>query len=178
MNLIANTTIVIQMITMILAPIEMLHGNEVDDMEADLHAEVNFQSDIENEVKVINDVNNSNINHNETRFEDNPLDINVDPEKTAKMRVEPKARSVDYAEAFENMRRGNPKANIYAIVDGISYDHIVSVEKTSNGTLLMVKTEYNGYEEEHVFKVEDIDKMAIRSSRKGSKNITIPKGWK
>jgi hypothetical protein len=88
--------------------------------------------------------------------------------------VDPKALSVDYEAAFWYLRKNHPDSTIYAIVDGISYDHIVNVKTMPQKTLVMFTMQAYGAPVMKVFKVEEIEEFGIRNTIKKAVRINFP----
>lgn len=77
--------------------------------------------------------------------------------------LDPKQRAFDFEEAFKILRKQNPGANTFFIVEGISINHVVGFEVMSNGTLVLLTVETSrGGVETRVVKAEDITEIGQR----------------
>ncbi len=104
------------------------------------------------------------------------FDFGSDHSQTEKTVVEPKDRAEDFEEAFKALKRANPDAKIYAIVEGQSVEDVVDLQVMPNGTLLVLTIRYGRQEETRVVKVEEVDYLGHRGFKRESP-IRYPDGW-
>ncbi len=71
-------------------------------------------------------------------------------------------RASDYEEAFKQLKEAFPQGRFYAIIGGISMDHIVDVKAMPKQSLLLIRTERKGKASAKVVKVEDIQELGMR----------------
>lgn len=119
---------------------------------------------------------NTNTNVNTLTHKDNVLDINantyVDTFKSTEINAERRAR--DYEEAFYRLHKSHPSSNIYAIVKGISIDHISDMSLMPDESLVIISYGRGGYPRQKVVKVEEIEELGIRSIAKSPVRVYFP----
>lgn len=105
------------------------------------------------------------------------LDLSINPYDSNSVEVEVQARADDFVEAFRELKKKYPDANIFAVIDGRSVDHISHMEVTGNGTLLLVTFLRRDHKYSEVYKVEDVEQIGHRQRERTRSPVKYPAGW-
>lgn len=101
------------------------------------------------------------------------LDINVDESNDPIIHLDAYERGCDYEAAFHTLRERHPNANIYAVIDGTSVDHITHMTAMPEATLLTIS--YGRYRPHtKVVHVEDIEEFGVRNTRHDGVSVYFP----
>ncbi len=71
-------------------------------------------------------------------------------------------RAQDFKEAFDAIMIADPKAKVYAIINGMSIDKITGFQVMDNGTLIILTLRSGMREKKRVIRVEDIEELGQR----------------
>jgi len=88
--------------------------------------------------------------------------------------IELEGRAADYVEAYQQLRCQHPNANIYAVVEGISIDHIQNMETMSNDLLIMVTWGRHAPFRSKIVKIEKIQELGVRSDNPSPASVYFP----
>ena len=88
--------------------------------------------------------------------------------------IELEGRAADYVEAFQTLQCENPGANIYAIVEGISIDHIQDMQTMSNDLLIRIVWGRHAPFRNKVVKVEKIKELGVRTRNPSPASVYFP----
>jgi len=104
------------------------------------------------------------------------LEINVEgtPSTYTSAEVDLTQRSLDYQEAFCNLNKLYPSGNIYAVVAGISIDHIQDIDVLPQGSLMLITYGNHGSLRTEVVKTEEIEELGIRSISRSPVSVYFP----
>lgn len=109
---------------------------------------------------------------------DEVINLDIQPENQPFLDVDTRGRAADFEQAFQSLRDSAPEGNIYAIVRGRSIDHISDLRVMQAGTLIMLTTSHRSGEDQHIVKVEDMERLGLRGRSRKESPVKFPKGWK
>ena len=83
-------------------------------------------------------------------------------------------RGCDYVEAFYRLHEQHPHGNIFAVIKGISYDHIHDMAAMPSKSMIMISYGKSSKHRTHVAHVEDIEELGIRGVSRSPIHVYFP----
>lgn len=127
----------------------------------------------------INSGDNTNVQFNTHNYIPNEEpNLNIDAQyydnTWTGLYLNPASLAKDYEQAFKELQESNPGSNIYAIVKGISYDHLQSVKALPNQHLLVLTMDNGHSTRQKVVRVDEVEELGVRNHRKHSIHLHFP----